>query len=254
MYQPSAVVIRNSNGTPYRMILGQRLGTLVAQLRFCQLGMSGSFSYTNMGSGTTQIYLVDSHNNVLDIPSQSLANSRISPNGDCVSMHAQMVNLTGDISFMSIRVVFTPNVVAKCPAGLYPTRSGISFNCVNKTLETGTRVYGPVTPLTDSVAVFAAASLAFGDRLLVLGDSEYPTIVGCPGDMLVNVTEFSPNISVSWVIPLAVDNVGIASSSPSEFVAERAGTIFVYNVPFVNRISRYVYGAFDFSGNPAYCR
>ena len=251
--------MRNTDGKSFNVQLqGNQTGTLVVHLRFCKFGAIPNFDSASTVQGTTTIQMWNREGSLmLPYQSDSLALSVVSRDGSCVSMHGRVANLRGAVSFGSLRVLFSPPVLANCALGLYPVRrstlSSSGYDCVPQEQDTETHPYAPVMPLVDSIAVFApVVGGNSNDTTLTVADNIPPVIAGCPANQIVNVTTFSPTVAVTWIVPNAADNIGLQSLTPLEL--NTPGLAFVYRVPIQNRLTRYTYIATDTSGLSTNCR
>ena len=250
-FYPTIVVVRNIQNKTFNLNLRAPNASIAARLQFCRLGVT-SFdeSADNYYAGESRIELLGVDNSILPYQSSSLPFSRLSVDGSCVSLHAEITGLSGLLSFSSVRVIFTPPDEYECAAEAFPIPSGNSHTCVNRSADPNSHFFMPVSPPVDFVAVFTTAADNNNNsntnrRVVSLDDTIPPTITGCPSNQTVAVTTFADVVNVSWIVPFATDNLAILSRLPAEF--QDPGSLFHLSIPTSRSLTAYTYTAVDTS-------
>ena len=210
---PITIRISNVDGTPFTAQFRSHYGQASVFMRFCSLTAQ---SYESAGPYTslpgTVMRLGISSGGALSHQSVPGAKSEVALNGKCFTAHAIITNLTGSFSFDHVDVIV--GSLSTC------------IQCISPTS------YFPVHPFSSYVAfqIQEPYSLPFSalPDIIVLQDLEPPTLVGCPTDITFNLSTIGSSFSFRWILPTAVDNIGVASTQPSQILTNPGSYYYLY--------------------------
>jgi hypothetical protein len=251
----AAIRIRNTRSIAFSVRPQGFSLTASAFLQFCAQGVM-AYSSGPYVPATTTMRLATTSGGFFPLESTSGNSSQISTDGRCFTAHAIINNITENLNIAFIDIEFMSPLASQwldaCSnASLVRLVNG---SCVLPQQDPGLLSYMPI--FTNQSLDFVSSQAPQGTTLQFVGvqDVQPPVFTFCPGNQTIAVPASSLMVQVNWTLPMATDDVQLATLLPSLVGTTVSGNTVSRLFSVARSVYTVEYIATDTSNNKRSCR